>query len=61
MDDGRFFLAYLKPFYPTWDDARAANCSASSICRCNRKAETSIARHADEGRAGFFPGIPAAR
>ena len=48
----RYLLDYLKPFYPTWDDARATELVRQFDLPLNRELNKSLARHVDEGGAG---------
>ena len=54
-----YFLAYLKPFYPQWDDARAMELLRQFDLSARSQAEASVARHADEGGAGIVTRVPA--
>jgi ABC-2 type transport system ATP-binding protein len=55
----KYFMAYLKPFYPTWDDALAEELLRQFDLPLDRKLAALIARHVDESGAGVFAGIPA--
>ena len=54
-----YFLEFCKPFYPTWDDDLAASLVTLFELPLETKTAGALARHADQGGAGEFAGLPA--
>ena len=55
-----YLMSYLKPFYPAWDDARAAELVRQFDLPLDRKLKHLVAWHVDEDRACIFARLPAA-
>ena len=49
-----YFMAYLKPFYPTWDDALSRRTRSPVRPAARPQAEAPIPRHENESRAGLL-------